>query len=199
MHDVDPNLVRNINQIPEQVRLADLDRIWIASKNEVQTRIRETALDLYLIDNNVSPPVYKLLDYGRFRFDQQKKQREQKKKQREQSRPVKEFKFKPGCGDHDVLVKIHHIRENLPEHDIKICMDLKKTAFVLTNRWSRTIAQAVAEEAFVLNRVLDEIKDLVHPARLNITDNQVFAILSFRPINKIHEEEAQNRNIPDKA
>lgn len=186
MHDADQNLVRNDSHIPERVRLVDLDQTWIATKSEVQARVRETELDLYVIDKESSPPVYKLLDYGRFRFDQQKKQREQKKKQREQARTVKEFKFKPGCGDHDVQVKIHHIRENLPEHDIKICMDLKKTAFVLTVRGKKQISEVVAEENFVLNRILAELKDEIEPVRLRITDNQVFAVL------KHHGEEVPN-------
>lgn len=179
MHEIDPNLVRNLNHIPDRVRLVDVDRTWVASKNEVQARVTETDLDLYLLNNDVSPPVYKLLDYGRYRFDLQKKQREQKKKQREQARPVKEFKFKPGCGDHDIAVKIHHIRENLPDHDVKVCMDLKKTAFVLTQRRTRPIAAAVAEHDFVLNRVLAELQDIVHPTRLNITDNQIYALLKY--------------------
>lgn len=180
MHnDVDQNLVKNISHLPDQVRLVDLDKTWLATKQEVLARIKETELDLYIINTESEPPVYKLMDYGRFRFDQQKKQREQKKKQRDQARPVKEFKFKPGCGDHDIAVKIHHIRENLPEHDIKVCMDLKKTAFVLTNRWSRSVKEAVSDEDYVLNRVLLEVKDLVHPVRLNITDNQVFAVLKY--------------------
>src|SRR5678815_5161472 len=126
------------------------------------------------IRDRVSPPVYKILDYGRYRFEQQKKEREHKKKMREQNRPIKEFKFKPGISDHDVEVKLHYIRENLVEHDIKITMDLKRTAFVLTNRWSRSIAEAVAEERFVLNRVLSALKDIVQPTKVNITDNQVY-------------------------
>lgn len=179
MHDLDPNLIRNLNHIPERVRLVDLDSTWIASKSEVQARLRETALDLYLVNKESNPPVYKILDFGRFRFDEQKKQREQKKKQREQARPIKEFKFKPGCGEHDVQVKVHHIRENLPEHDIKICMDLKKTGFVLTNRWTRPIAEAVAEQNFVLNRVLADLVDVIQPVNLKLTDNQVFAMLKY--------------------
>jgi translation initiation factor IF-3 len=179
LHDVDPNLVRNLNHIPERVRLVDLDRTWVASRSEVQARVRETQLDLYLLNKEENPPVYKILDYGRYRFDLQKKQREQKRKQREQARPIKEFKFKPGCGDHDVGVKIHHIRENLPEHDIKICMDLKKTAFILTMRRTRSLHEAVADHDFVLNKVLAELQDVVHPTKLNITDNQIFAVLKY--------------------
>jgi translation initiation factor IF-3 len=179
LHDADPNLVHNVNHIPDRIRLVDIDKTWIATKQEVLMRIRETDLDLYQMDMETQPPVYKLLDYGRYRFDKQKKEREQKKKQREMARPVKEFKFKPGCGDHDISVKIHHIRENLPEHDVKICMDLKRTAFVLTNRWSRSIKEAVSDEDFVLNKILVELQDVVHPVNLNITDNQVYAVLKY--------------------
>ncbi len=177
--ETDQNLIRNLNHLPDKIRLVDIENTWVASRSEVQTRIRETALDLYLVNNEVSPPVYKIMDYSRFRFEQQKKDREHKKKMREQSRPVKEFKFKPGISDHDVGVKLHHIRENLPEHDIKITMDLKRTAFVLTNRWSRSVAEAVAEEKFVLNRVLAELKSMIQPTKLNISDNQVYSLIRY--------------------
>jgi translation initiation factor IF-3 len=179
LSEADPNLVRNLNHLPEQVRLVDLDRTWVASRHEVEDRIRETALDLYLVNREVNPPVYKIMDYGRYRYDQQKKAREQKKKMRELNRPIKEFKFKPSIDDHDVEVKVHHIRENLPDHDIKICMDLKRNAFVLTNRWSRSIAEVVADENFVLNRVLAALTDVVQPSRLNISDNQIGTVLKY--------------------
>jgi translation initiation factor IF-3 len=177
LHDADPNLVRNLNYIPEQIRLVDLDRTWIASRNEVQTRIRETQMDLYLVNKEVNPPVYKIMDYGRYKFDLQKKHREQKRKQREQTRLIKEFKFKPGCSDHDIGVKVHHIRENLPDHDIKICMDLKKTAFVLTMRRTRNLYEVVADENFVLNKVLVELQDVIQPTKLSVSENQISAIL----------------------
>lgn len=179
MADVDQNLVQNLRQIPERIRLVDLDATYVATKNEVLKRLNESGLDLYCINPQGTPPVFKLLDYGRFRYDQQKKKRENQRKMREQNRPIKEFKFKPQIDDHDVAVKIHHIRENLGDNDVKICMDLKRNAFVLTNRWSRSIAEAAAEPEFVLNRVLSELKDTVQSARLLITENQIYAILSL--------------------
>lgn len=179
--DADPNLVQNQRQIPEKVRLVDIDTTYLATKNEVVARLEETGLDLYCVNAQSNPPVYKLLDYGRYRYDQQKKKREHQKKLREQNRPVKEFKFKPSIDDHDVEVKLHHIRQNLTDNDVKICMDLKRNAFVLTNRWSRTIADAVGDPAFVLNRVLGDLTDDIQPARLTITDNQVYVIV--RPVD----------------
>lgn len=174
---VDPNLVHNPNHLPEHIRLVDLDETYLATRPEVLLRIRETNLDLYLVNDKADPPVYKLIDYGKHRFEQQKKQREQQRRMREQNRPIKEFKFKPQIDEHDVGVKVHHIRENLPDHDVKICMDLKKNAFVLTNRWSRRIPDVVAAPEFVLNRVLRELDGAVQPVRLTITENMVFAIL----------------------
>jgi translation initiation factor IF-3 len=142
-------------------------------------RVKDTGLDLYLINGGGTPPVYKLLDYGRFKFDEQKKQRERQRKLREQNRPVKEFKFKPMIDDHDIGVKLHHIKENLADHDVKVCLDLKRNAFVLTNRWKRQMSEVVADPAFVLNRILDELKDHVQPVRLTITDKQVYAVLRY--------------------
>jgi translation initiation factor IF-3 len=175
--DTDPNLVRNTNHLPDEVRLVDLDDTYVCSRNTVLTRIRETQLDLYTINAQAKPPVYKLLDYGRFRFEEQKKQREKQRKLREQNRPIKEFKFKPAIDDHDIGVKVHHIRENLADNDVKVCLDLKRNAFVLTNRWARQLSEVIADPAFVLNRVLAELKDHVQPVRLTITDNQVYAVL----------------------
>jgi translation initiation factor IF-3 len=173
----DPNLVQNLHQIPDEIRLVDTDDTYITSKVEVIRRINETQLDLYCINSQTNPPVYKLLDYGRYRYDQQKKMREQKKKMREQNRPIKEFKFKPQIDDHDVEVKIHHIQENIEDCDVKICMDLKRNAFVLTNRWSRTISEVVADPVFVLNRVLNTLGDSVQSTKLIITENMIYSIL----------------------
>jgi translation initiation factor IF-3 len=175
--DIDPNLVRNLNHLPNDIRLVDLDGTHLCSRSTVLVRLNETQLDLYLISADATPPVYKLLDYGRFRYDEQKKMRERQKKMREQNRPIKEFKFKPMIDDHDIGVKLHHIRENLADHDVKVCLDLKRNAFVITNRWSRSLHEVISDPAFVLNRVLEELKDQVQPTKLTITDNQVFAIL----------------------
>lgn len=185
MPELDPNLVRNLNHIPDTIRLVDLDKTWIAKKREVLDRLQETSLDLYLLNDDATPPVYKILDYGRYKFDKQKKEREQKKKLRDQARPIKEFKFKPGIDDHDVEVKTQHICANLPEHDIKICVELKSrngnrhNLMVLTNRWQRTIYEVVNDPQFVLNKVVEAVGETAQPIKLTITDNQIFGILKY--------------------
>ena len=64
----------------------------------------EAGLDLVEIAPNSAPPVCKILDYGRFRFNEQKKQSEARKKQK--TVEVKEIKLRPGIDDHDYGVKM---------------------------------------------------------------------------------------------
>jgi translation initiation factor IF-3 len=68
----------------------------------------EAGLDLVEIAPNSTPPVCKILDYGRFRFNEQKKQSEARKKQK--TVEVKEIKLRPGIDDHDYGVKMKAMR-----------------------------------------------------------------------------------------
>ena len=68
----------------------------------------EAGLDLVEIAPNSTPPVCKLLDYGRFRFNEQKKQAEARKKQK--TVEVKEIKLRPGIDDHDYDVKMRAMK-----------------------------------------------------------------------------------------
>jgi translation initiation factor IF-3 len=75
----------------------------------------EAGLDLVEISPNASPPVCKLLDIGRFKYEQQKKANEQRKKQKVIE--VKELKMRPGIDDHDYDVKMKAMVRFLDEGD----------------------------------------------------------------------------------
>lgn len=68
-------------------------------------------LDLVEIAPNAQPPVCKIIDYGKFRYQQTKKEKESKKSQHQVK--VKEIKLKPNTDEHDLQVKIKHAREFL--------------------------------------------------------------------------------------
>jgi translation initiation factor IF-3 len=68
----------------------------------------DAGLDLVEIAPNSAPPVCKILDYGRFRFNEQKKQAEARKKQK--TVDVKEIKLRPGIDDHDYDVKMRAMK-----------------------------------------------------------------------------------------
>src|SRR5829696_9988963 len=75
----------------------------------------EAGLDLVEIAPNSAPPVCKLLDYGRFRFNEQKKQAEARKKQK--TVEVKEVKLRPGIDKHDYDVKMKAVQRFFEEGD----------------------------------------------------------------------------------
>jgi translation initiation factor IF-3 len=75
----------------------------------------EAALDLVEIVPNATPPVCKLLDYGKFRFLEQKKAAEARKRQKVVE--VKEIKLRPGIDDHDYDVKMRAVRRFFEEGD----------------------------------------------------------------------------------
>src|SRR5678815_1341888 len=76
---------------------------------------RRRSLDLVEIAPNAQPPVAKIIDYGKFLYEQKKKAHEAKKKQ--VTVQVKEIKFRPGTDDHDYRYRMEHARQWLGEGD----------------------------------------------------------------------------------
>lgn len=76
---------------------------------------RERELDLVEVAANAEPVVCRLLDYGRFRYDQAKKERESRKHQK--IILVKELRFRPKIDDHDVEFKVRQAQKHLEEGD----------------------------------------------------------------------------------
>ncbi len=71
---------------------------------------RSMGMDLVEISGSADPPVTKIMDYGKFRYEQQKKAKEQRKKQAGQGE-LKEVRFRPRTDDHDYEFKLKHARE----------------------------------------------------------------------------------------
>ena len=82
---------------------------------EALTIAEEAGLDLVEIVPNATPPVCKLLDYGKHRFTEQKKQAEQRKRQKVVE--VKEIKLRPGIDEHDYDVKMRAVKRFFEEGD----------------------------------------------------------------------------------
>jgi translation initiation factor IF-3 len=76
---------------------------------------RNRSVDLVEIAPNAQPPVCKIIDYGKFLYEQKKKAHEAKKKQ--VTVQVKEIKFRPGTDEHDYSYRMEHAREWLAEGD----------------------------------------------------------------------------------
>lgn len=79
------------------------------------SRAAEAGLDLVEVAPNAEPPVCKMMDYGKYLFQLQKKQQEAKKKQA--CIQLKEIKFRPKTDEHDLNTKVNHIRRFLSAGD----------------------------------------------------------------------------------
>ena len=93
----------------------DNEPIGIVSLTEAFQMAEEAGVDLVEIAPNAEPPVCRLMDYGKFRYQEQKKAHEAKMKQKVIQ--VKEIKFRPGTDDGDYNVKLRHIVGFLEEGD----------------------------------------------------------------------------------
>ena len=89
--------------------------------SEALALAQEAGLDLVEISPNATPPVCKLLDFGKFKYQEQKKQAEARKKQKVVE--VKEVKFRPSIDDHDYDVKMRSMTKFIGEGDkVKVTM-----------------------------------------------------------------------------
>lgn len=87
---------------------------------------QEQDLDLILINPASNPPVCKIGDLGKYKYDLQKRQKEQDRKLRETRVETKEVQLRPGIDKHDLDVKIKHIKEWLDDGDkVKIVIKFR--------------------------------------------------------------------------
>lgn len=112
-------------------------------------RIAEDAgLDLVEIAPNSAPPVCKLLDYGRFRFLEQKKQNEARKKQK--TVEVKEIKLRPGIDKHDYDVKMKAVQRFFEEGDkVKVTLRFRGREMAHQDLGLKLLERVKAETAEV--------------------------------------------------
>ena len=101
-------------------------------------------LDLVEISPNANPPVCKIMDYGRYKYEQTKKKQEAKKKQT--TFQVKEIKVRPKTGEHDLQTKLGHIRKFIEKKDkVKVTVIFRGREITLSNL-GREVLQRMAAE-----------------------------------------------------
>jgi translation initiation factor IF-3 len=100
-----------------KVRLIGMDgeQVGIVSLDEAKSAAEEAKLDLVEIVPNAEPPVCRIMDYGKFLFEQKKQKQAAKKKQKQVH--VKEVKFRPGTGEGDYQVKLRNLIRFLKDGD----------------------------------------------------------------------------------
>ncbi len=132
------------------VRLIDErgDQMGIVPTEEARRIAADRGLDLVEVAPQARPPVCRLMDYGKFKYEQARKAREAKKRQH--TIQVKEVKLRPKIEEHDLAFKLRHARRFLEEGD--------KVKFTLMFRGREVTHPELGER--VLHRVIRELEDV---------------------------------------
>ena len=145
-----------------QVRLID-DRgemLGVMSAREALIRAYDVGLDLVEISPNAVPPVCKILDYGKYKYEQQKKANEARKKQKVVE--IKEIKVRPNIDDHDYDVKMKQMRNFIGEGD--------KVKVTLRFRGREMAHQELGVK--VLERIRNDLIELVRVEQMPKLENR---------------------------
>ncbi len=132
-----------------EIRLigADGENVGVVTPARAMAMADEAGLDLVEISPNAQPPVCKIMDFGKFKYEQQKRESEARKKQK--IIEIKEVKFRPNTDKHDYDVKMRNVFKFLENGDkVKISLRFK----------GREMAhQSLGRE--LLERVAEDVKD----------------------------------------
>lgn len=117
----------------KEVRLIgrDGEQIGVVSRDEALRVADQAELDLVLVSPNAKPPVARVLDYGKYRYEQQKREKEQRKNQKTVN--VKEIRLSPTIDDHDFNTKLRQGRSFVEKGD-KVRVSIRFRGRAITHK-----------------------------------------------------------------
>jgi len=129
-----------------EVRVIDPEgnQIGIVPISKALSAAADFGLDLVEVSPNANPPVCKIMDYGRYKYEQTKKKQVAKKKQ--STFQVKEIKVRPKTGEHDLQVKIGHIRKFIEKKDkVKVSVLFRGREITLAEKGKALLGRIARE------------------------------------------------------
>jgi translation initiation factor IF-3 len=126
----------------------DGEQVGIIDVREAQRLAEERELDLVEVAPNANPPVCRLMDYGKFRYEQSKKDREARKHQKQTE--LKEVRLRPKTDEHDIAVKAKRARRFLQAGD--------KVKFTLRFRGRELAHTNIGRE--ILDQLIEQLRDI---------------------------------------
>lgn len=150
-----------------RVITGDGEQLGVMSKSQALKIAEEANLDLVLVSPNAQPPVARIMNYGKYRFDQQKREREARKNQKVVT--VKEIRLSPTIDDNDFQTKLRNGRKFLEKGDkVKVSIRFKGRAIT-----HKEIGQRVLE------KYADETSDIASvESRPKMDGRSMFLMLS---------------------
>jgi len=139
-----------------QVRVigSDGEQIGILPIEEALRIASEEAFDLVEVSPGANPPVCKIMDFGKYKYEQTKKKQEAKRRQK--TTQIKEIKVRPKTDDHDLETKVRHIAKFISKKDkVKITLVFRGREFILKEQAAQILEKIVTmtEEFAVVEQV----------------------------------------------
>jgi translation initiation factor IF-3 len=146
---------------------ANSEQLGIIPLHEALALAESQQLDLVEVSPTAVPPVCRIMDYGKFKYQQSKKLQEAKKKQVQVQ--VKEVKLRPKTDEHDILFKIKHVRRFLEEGN--------KAKITVVFRGREITHMNIGQN--VLDRFMEDLKDVaIIEARPRMEGRSMFIIVA---------------------
>ena len=180
-------------RINHQIRIR---QVRVIDEENKQLGIMETAdalalaihkqLDLVEIAPNQRPPVCRIMDFGKFKYEEKKKQAEQRKRQTQVE--LKEIKLRPKTDDHDIAFKVNHIKRFLEEGDkVKLTVRFRGREITHPETAQRQIETIIAE--------VGDVAQVEMPARMEA--RTMIAILAPKGMKRVVERPQVDRSQSD--
>ncbi|MBC8160136.1 MAG: translation initiation factor IF-3 [Roseiflexaceae bacterium] len=168
-----------------EVRLIDEDnnQVGIVQIRDALTMAEERGLDLVEVAPNAVPPVCRLMDHGKYRYEQTKKEREARKNQKQVE--IKQIRLEPKTDTHDIDVKTSQARRFLIEGD--------KVKFNLRFRGREIFHQEIGRE--ILERIAENLRDIAIIEQRPLMEGKVLS-LTLAPGAKAKAQQEKRERAP---
>ncbi len=172
-----------------KVRVIDKQgkQVGIISTHEALALAENDRLDLVEISPNAQPPVCKIVDYGKFRYQQTKKEKEHKKAQHQVK--VKEVKVKPNTDDHDLQVKLRRARDFIQKGN--------KVRITCMFRGREMAHPEVGKR--VIQKLIDGLIDIGSPEAMPKQMGRNLSVTVSPGAKKVKEKPIENKNEAEKG
>ncbi len=144
-----------------QVRLIDEEnnQVGVVEKSVAMEKAIEAGFDLVEVSPNSVPPVCRIMDYGKWLYEQKRKLRESRKKSHQMAATLKEIRFKPETDKHDLDIKVRHAHEFLEKGH--------RVQFTLVFRGRQVLHQEKGLEIFnAITTTLEAVSKVESPAKI---------------------------------
>ena len=144
------------------VRLIDEgnNQVGVVPRSDAMSRAREAGLDLVEVAPTSEPPVCRIMDYGKWQYEQKRKIREAHKKNQHHTTTLKEIRLRPETDKHDLDIKLNHAREFIEKgHKVQFTMFFRGRQMLHRER-GYEILENIAE-------LLEDVAKVERPSKMS--------------------------------